>query len=99
MESKSVRVMSKEEDEFFDGVTIENGEVPDTKFFETGDEVSVIHIGNFTFRTDSIGVKIVLGLIIAAIAAFLLFIALPVALIILGVLLVIWFILSFFGKK
>ncbi|MBO6179508.1 MAG: hypothetical protein J6I62_03465 [Selenomonadaceae bacterium] len=99
MESKGVRVLSKEEEKFFDGITIENGKVQDTDFFETGEKISVIRIGNFTFRTDSIWVKILLGLIIAAVAAFLLFIALPVALIILGVLLVIWFILSFFGKK
>lgn len=95
----NVRVLSQSEKIFYDGITIEGGVDPDAKIYNTDDYMNNFRIKNFTFKSDSILAKIVLGLVVTGVILFILFIALPIALVILGVLLTIWLVLSFFQKR
>lgn len=94
-----VRVLSKEENYFYDGDTIDGGVDPNAKIYRAGDYMSNFHIKNFSFGGNSLLAKIVLGLIGAGVVLFILFIALPIALVVLGVLLTIWLVLEFFQRR
>ena len=94
-----VRVLTKEENYFYNGVTIDGGDVDGNQTYQTGDYMKNIRIGNFSFNSDSVVTKIVLGLVITGVIFFLLFVALPIALVVLGVLVTVWLILSFFQKR
>lgn len=95
----NVRVLSREEKMFYDGVTIDGGVDPNAKIYRTDDYMNNFHIKHFKFGGDSLLAKAVLGLIAVGVVMFILFIALPIALVVLGVLLTIWLILSFFQRR
>lgn len=101
----NVRVMSKAEQIHYDGVTIEsdsdgaaadgNGHQQWNYGGRNGVYIKKVNLNAFG---GSWLTKIVITLLIAAIAGFLLFVFLPIALIAIAVGIVIWFILSFFRQ-
>lgn len=98
-----VRVLSREEKNFYDGVTIE--ETPEgtreegprfykrDRFREAGIRFHQIHLGSpkKNWLNWVIG-----GVVLAAILAIVLFVALPIALVLAAVAAVVWVFLSFF---
>ena len=95
----NVRVLSEEENYFYEGDTIDGGVDPDAKIYRANDYMSNFYIRNFNLGGDSLLTKVVLGLIAVGVVLFILFIALPVALVVLGVLLTIWLVLEFFQRR
>lgn len=93
-EKEAVRVISKEEVTGYQGVTIDTDAEERQRQYRGGREqrvfVKKINIGSRDWLT-----KLLAVVIFAALAAFLLFVALPVALIGIGVGVVVWLVLSF----
>lgn len=94
-----VRVLSRSEKISYNGITIEGGADPSAKTYRTSDYIDNFHIKNFIIKNDSIISKIILALVVTGVLFFLLFIALPIVLVILGVILTVWIVLSFFQKR
>lgn len=103
-----VRVMSKAEQMNYDGITIENDDHATDgaqQHQQWGYNSGSARIGNIYIKKMNWGswgsnwlTKIAITMLIAAIAGFLLFVFLPIALIAVAVGIVIWFILSFLKK-
>ncbi|WIW71702.1 hypothetical protein [Anaerosinus gibii] len=96
----SVRVLTNEEKIKYDGVTIESESNEEGNqsysFNDAMDGQHHIFVKNVNFRTSSWTSRLLIFLIIAGILSFLLFIALPVALVGIGIGVIVWSILSFF---
>lgn len=92
----NVRILSPEEDAVYNGITIDSGNVDENKTYKTGD-----YLKNFKINLsgNTLMSKIILGLVITGIVFFVLFVALPIILVILGVILAVWIILSFFQRR
>lgn len=97
---RQVRVMSREEKVFYDGITIEessNGEGGESPRFykKSAFDGNGIRFRHIVFSPGSLGWKgwLLGGLAIAAVLAFV-FVALPVVLVLAAVAAVVWFLLS-----
>lgn len=95
----NVRVLSQREKIFYDGITIEGGDASGHKTYKTEDYMNNFRVKNIVLNSDSFIGKIILGIVITGIIFFALFVALPIIVLILGVILTIWLLLSFFQKR
>jgi len=95
----NVRVLSKQENFFYDGITIEGGDAPGHKTYKTADYMNNFRIKNVALNSNSLLGKVILTLVVTGLVFFALFVALPIILVVLGVVLTIWLLLSFFQKK
>jgi len=95
----NVRVLSKQENFFYDGITIEGGDASGHKTYKTADYMNNFRIKNVAINSDSLLGKVILTLVVTGLVFFALFVALPIILVVLGVILTIWLLLSFFQKR
>ena len=97
-EDESVRVISKEEIVGYQGVTIDtenDTHREEEHYYDQNRPKQHIYVKNINIGKSNWLTKIAIFVILAAIASFLLFVALPVALIGIGIGLVVWMVLSF----
>ena len=96
----SVRILTHEEKIKYDGVTIESESNEEHNqsysFNDAMDGQHHIFVKNINFRASSCTSRLLIFLIISGILSFLLFIALPVALVGIGIGVIVWSTLSFF---
>lgn len=102
-EAETVRVLTPEERAGYQGVTIDtandNDQAGEQRTHYNNNSYQHIYVKNIsTISSSSWLSKILIILVVAAIASFLLFVALPVALIGIGVGIVVWLVLSFFRR-
>ena len=103
MMSENIRVLTPEEKSHYNGVTIDTG---DNREDIRGENINQqyyqerpnqrVYVKNVNLNQSNWLAKIAIFLIIATIAAFMVFIALPIVLIGIGVGIVVWLVLSFF---
>lgn len=96
--AESVRVISKEEIVDYQGVTIDTGsgdQQRQRRQYNQNTGNHQVFIKKISLGSSGWLTKIVILVALAAIAAFLLFVALPVALIGVGIGIVVWMVLSF----
>ena len=101
--SENIRVLTPEEKSHYNGVTIDTndnhedsrGENINRQYYQERPNQRV-YVKNVNLNQSNWLAKVAIFLIIAAIAAFMVFIALPIVLIGIGVGLVVWLVLSFF---
>jgi len=94
----NVHVMSSEEREAYHGVTIEDAAAEEPKArssYRQQNPYGKIYMKNIGLGSSSWLVKLSIFLVLAAIAVFVLFVALPVALIAGGIGIIIWLVLTF----
>lgn len=96
-DSEAVRIISKEEIVEYQGVTIDTDSEQEKRrhSYETDGGRQQIFVRKISVGNSSWLTRLLTIVIFAAIAAFLLFVALPVALIGIGVGIVVWLVLSF----
>lgn len=96
----SVRILTHEEKMKYDGVTIESEsnreQDQDYSFKENMNGQQRVFVKNINVGASNWTSRFLIFLIIAGILSFLLFIALPVALVGIGIGVIVWSILSFF---
>jgi len=93
-----VHVMSREESAAYHGVTIDDSAAEEQKArsaYRQRNSYGKIYMKNIGLGSSSWLVKLSIFLILAAIAVFVLFVALPVALIAGGIGIIIWLVLTF----
>jgi hypothetical protein len=103
MMSENIRVLTPEEKSHYNGVTIDTsdnredsrGENINQQYYQERPNQRV-YVKNVNLNQSNWLAKVAIFLIIAAIAAFMVFIALPIVLIGIGVGIVVWLVLSFF---
>lgn len=103
MLSENIRVLTPEEKSHYNGVTIDTsdnredsrGENINRQYYQERPNQRV-YVKNVNLNQSNWLAKVAIFLIIAAIAAFMVFIALPIVLIGIGVGIVVWLVLSFF---
>lgn len=95
-ETAKVHVMSKEEKETYNGVTIEEPSFRREHFEGSAKNDSrKIYVNTFGLGNSSWLVKISIFILVAAILAFVVFVALPVILVGAAIGIVVWLVLSF----
>jgi len=92
-----VRVMSQEEQATYHGVTIDDkvNEQAEQPYMHVHNPYQKVYVKNVNMGHSTWLTKLVIALVVMAIAAFVLFVALPVALIGIGIGIVVWLILTF----
>lgn len=98
MMTENIRVLTPEEKSHYHGVTIDTGDNREENInqqYYQERENQRVYVRSVNLNQPSWISKIAIFLIIAAIAAFIVFIALPVVLIGIGVGIVVWLVLSF----
>lgn len=103
MMSENIRVLTPEEKSHYNGVTIDTsdnredsrGENINQQYYQERPNQRV-YVKNVNLNQSNWLAKVAIFLIIAAIAAFMVFIALPIVVIGIGVGIVVWLVLSFF---
>jgi hypothetical protein len=103
MMSENIRVLTPEEKSHYNGVTIDTsdnhedsrGENVNQEYYQERPNPRV-YVKNVNLNQSNWLAKVAILLIIAAIAAFMVFIALPIVLIGIGIGIVVWLVLSFF---
>lgn len=96
--AENIRVLTPEEKSHYQGITIDtNNETNEGRSqYNHARTNQKIYVRKINYNGSSWITKIAIFVVLAAIAAFLLFVALPVALIGIGVGVVVWLVLSFF---
>lgn len=97
-EQSGVRVLTPEEKRRYDGITIDDGAAADGDSSFHNSFKKRVFVKNYDLRGVGLFNKVLVMLAVAALAAFVFFVALPVALMVVGVGIIVYFVLSFFSR-